>query len=169
VAITYPGESKEYRAARDNLLQKELELRRAAEAAAAARRALPPGGVVPTDYVFQDAGGPVKLSELFGKNDSLFVYSYMFGPERERPCNMCTPLLDGLNGVEDHIRQRLSVVVVAESPVEKLHAFAKERGWKRLHLVSAAGTTYNRDYHGKTERGEDTTMINVFHRGGGQN
>src|ERR1700759_423502 len=104
MAITFPGKSKEYRAARDRLLQQEIELRRAAEAAAEARRALPPGGEIPTDYVFQDVSGPVKLSELFGKKDSLFIYSYMFGPEREKPCNMCTPLLDGLNGVEDHVR-----------------------------------------------------------------
>jgi predicted dithiol-disulfide oxidoreductase (DUF899 family) len=166
MAITYPGESKEYRAARDRLLEQEIALRRAAEAAAEARRALPPGGVIPSDYVFQDSGGPAKLSQLFGKNDSLFIYSYMFGPERERPCNMCTPLLDGLNGIEDHVRQRLSVAVVAESPVAKLRAFAQERGWERLHLLSSAGTTYNRDYHGKTGNGEDTTMINVFHRDG---
>jgi len=56
--------------------------------------------------------------------------------------------------------------VVAESPFGKLQAFAKERGWTRLRLVSAAGTTYNRDYHGKTASGDDTTMINVFRREG---
>ena len=52
----FPGESAEYRAARDRLLEQEIELRRAMEAVAAARRALPPGGVVPEDYVFQRAG-----------------------------------------------------------------------------------------------------------------
>src|SRR5437868_325869 len=50
--IRFPGESAEYRAARDRLLEREIELRRAMEAAAAARRALPPGGAVPEDYVF---------------------------------------------------------------------------------------------------------------------
>jgi len=56
MSISFPGESHEYRMARNRLLQQEVELRRATEAVAAARRALPPGGVVPQDYVFQQAG-----------------------------------------------------------------------------------------------------------------
>lgn len=70
MGITFPGESAEYRAARDRLLEQEIELRRAMEAVAAARRRLPPGGVVPQDYVFQTQGPDgdptdVRLSELF--------------------------------------------------------------------------------------------------------
>jgi predicted dithiol-disulfide oxidoreductase (DUF899 family) len=70
LSVTFPGESAEYRAARDRLLIQEIELRRAMEAVAAARRSLPPGGVVPADYVFHGAGADgapidVKLSELF--------------------------------------------------------------------------------------------------------
>ena len=70
MAVAFPGESAEYRAARNLLLDKEIELRRAMEAVAEARRRLPPGGVVSQDYVFQ-AQGPdgrparVRLSELF--------------------------------------------------------------------------------------------------------
>src|SRR5207248_10586411 len=62
VAVAFPGESAEYRAARNRLLDQGIELRRAMEAVAEARRRLPPGGVVPEDvvpedYVFQ-AHGP---------------------------------------------------------------------------------------------------------------
>lgn len=172
--MKFPGESTEYRQARERVLQLEIELRRAAEAAARARRELPPGGVVPQDYVFEGvqdfdklgaAVGPIKLSELFGANDTLVIYSYMFGPEREQPCPMCTPLLDGLDAVEEHIRQRASLVVVGEAPIARLLGFAGARGWRRLRLVSAAGNQYNRDYHGKTDEG-DTTMLNVFRREG---
>lgn len=49
----------EYRKARDELLQREIELRREMEAVAQARRALAPGGAVPQDYIFEgldDAG-----------------------------------------------------------------------------------------------------------------
>jgi predicted dithiol-disulfide oxidoreductase (DUF899 family) len=53
MVIAFPGESAEYRAARDRLLQQEVELRRAMEAVAATRRRLPPGGIVTQDYVFQ--------------------------------------------------------------------------------------------------------------------
>src|SRR5436190_16741294 len=42
--VAFPGESPEYRAARDRLLEQEIELRRAMEAVAAARRTLPPVG-----------------------------------------------------------------------------------------------------------------------------
>lgn len=170
MALTFPGETPEYRAARNDLLQKEIEARRAVEAAAAARRALPPGGELKEDYVLHqvdDAGvrREVRLSELFGANDSLLVYSYMFGPDAD-PCPMCTPLLDGLNGVEDHIRQRASLVVVAESSPERLWAWRRTRGWQRLRLLSVAGTSYNDDYNGRWG-GWDTTMLNVFHRSGG--
>lgn len=163
--MQFPGESSEYRRARDLLLQQEIELRRATEAVAKARRELPPGGLVPCDYRFEGAGGPVTLSQLFGARDTLVIYSYMFGPERAQPCPMCTPLLDGLDAVAGHIAQRASLVVVAESPIDRLLAFARDRGWRGLRLVSAAGNRYNRDYYGQTDDG-DTTMLNVFRRHG---
>src|SRR5215208_5041268 len=110
--MTFPGESAEYRAARDRLLEQEIELRRATEAVAAARRELPPGGAIPEDYAFEGAGPdgatvPVRLSELFAPgHDSLLVYSMMFprSPNDDRPgaadgaCPSCTALLDQLDG-----------------------------------------------------------------------
>lgn len=171
MGLTFPGESAAYRAAREQLLQREIELRRLTEAVARERRALPPGGVVPEDYTFEETASDgtsrrVLLSELFAPGkDTLAIYSYMFGPERSKPCSMCTPLLDGLDAVAPSIVQRLSYVVVAEAPAERLAAWAKERGWRHTRLVSSGGTTYNRDYHGKTEQG-DTTMLNVFRRDG---
>src|SRR5215218_3454694 len=84
VSLTFPGESAQYRTARDRLLAQEVELRRATEAVAAARRALPPGGVVAEDYALHGAGPDgtpveVRFSELFspGKG-ALVVYSMMF-------------------------------------------------------------------------------------------
>jgi len=163
--MNFPNESNEYRAAREQLLQQEIKLRRLAEKVAESRRALPPGGLIPEDYLFH-GDGPVRLSALFepGKN-TLAIYSYMFGPEKKDPCPMCTPLLDGLNGVNNHIQQRLSFAVVAESDPERLRAFTYERGWN-LRLLSCSGTTYNKDYHGKTGKGFDTTMLNVFKKEG---
>jgi predicted dithiol-disulfide oxidoreductase (DUF899 family) len=165
----FPNESTDYRGAREKLLELEIDARRAVEAAARARRALPRGGALARDYVFEEmpqgASQPrkIRFSELFGDKNTLVIYSYMFGPEKQQPCPMCTPLLDGLDGVGNHIRQRLSFVVVAESPAQRLAGAAKERGWRHNRLVSSAGTTYNADYHGKAG-GADTTMLNVFHR-----
>ena len=55
MTISFPGESAAYRAARDRLLDQEVELRRATEAVAASRRSLPPGGAIKEDYVFNGA------------------------------------------------------------------------------------------------------------------
>src|SRR5438128_884849 len=88
--LRYPNESTEYRAARNALLNDEIALRAQIEAVAAKRRALPLGGEVPEDYVFERIGKnatpeQVKMSELFGPHDTLVLYSFMYGPERELP------------------------------------------------------------------------------------
>jgi predicted dithiol-disulfide oxidoreductase (DUF899 family) len=173
--IAFPGESAEYRAARDRLLEQEVELRRAMEDVAAARRALPPGGVVPADYVFEGRGGDVRLSELFAPGrDSLAIYSFMFprdpaddrpGP-RDGPCPSCVALLDQLDGAVEHAGQLMSFAVVAKAPLEGVLAFAEERGWRRLRLLSSAANTYNRDYFAETDEGHQRPMLNVFHRDG---
>ena len=97
--LKFPGESASYRAARNMLLAEEMELRRQVERVAALRRKLPPGGKLKKDYVFESEEGPVKLSQLFGPvHDTLAIYSFMFGPELERPCPGCTQFLDGMDG-----------------------------------------------------------------------
>ena len=53
--LRYPNESKEYRAAREALLKEEQELVAKTKVVAAKRRALPPGGELKQDYVFQRA------------------------------------------------------------------------------------------------------------------
>src|SRR5439155_18461128 len=142
------------RRGRNMLLDEEIKLRRQIERVAAQRRALPPGGELAEDYVFEEAGAQrkpvkVKVSELFapGKG-TLAIYSFMFGPERERPCPGCTHFLDALEGSTRHILQRINFVVVAKSPVSRLQAFARERGWRHLRLLSTAGNNYDRDYFG---------------------
>jgi predicted dithiol-disulfide oxidoreductase (DUF899 family) len=190
MSVTFPGESPEYRTARERLLTREIELRRAMEAVAAARRQLPPGGVVPEDYTFQGAGadgGPadVRLSELFppGK-DSLVIYSFMFPrdpvddrpgpatgelsllPITQGPCPSCVALLDQLDGAADHASQHLGLVVVAKAPLSRILGFAQARGWRQLRLVSSAANTYNRDYLAETADGSQRPMLNVFRRDG---
>src|SRR5215469_18757908 len=91
--IRIPNESVEYRAARQALLAEEVELRRHIERVAEMRRALPPGGPVTGDYRFEGEEGPTDFAGLFGDKDTLVTYSYMFGPQRQRPCPMCTNLL----------------------------------------------------------------------------
>lgn len=168
--IRFPGESPEYRAARDELLAAELQLRRLTEQVAAQRRALPPGGRPPEDYVFAEGpdGRPVRLSELFGDKETLVLYSYMYGPAMERPCPSCSSMLDSLDGAAPHILQRVALAVVARSPIARIRAFAEERGWRRLRLISDAGASYHRDYFGETDDGSQRPILNVFSRRGGE-
>jgi predicted dithiol-disulfide oxidoreductase (DUF899 family) len=187
--IRFPGESDEYRRARNALLEVEIDLRRAIERVAAQRRALPPGGTVPEDYRFEevaDGGGEVSFSELFqaGK-DTLVIYSFMFprwsgdtrpGPEgetgrlplAETPCASCTSILDSLDGAAPHLAQRLNLAVVAKSDPERIRTFARERGWRHLRLLSSRNNAYNRDYHGETAEGDQRPILNVFVRDGDQ-
>src|SRR5580704_10900078 len=114
--LHYPNESAEYRAARNALLEDEIALRAHIEAVAARRRALPLGGEVARDYVFERIGKTsmpetVKMSELFGPHDTLILYSFMYGSERELPCPGCTHLLDGLDGAARHVGERAALYI----------------------------------------------------------
>lgn len=159
---TYPNESAEYRKARTALLAEEIELRRQIERVAEQRRALPLGGEVPEDYLFESENGPVRLSEMFGEHDTLVVYNYMYGPQRKRPCPMCTSLLSAWDGEANDVMQRVALAVVAKSPIERLKDFKKERGWRHLKLYSSAGNSFNRDYHAEGPESDDDAAINVF-------
>jgi len=185
--IRFPGESDEYRRERDRLLDAEAELRRNIEAVAAQRRALPPGGTVPEDYVFDEitGAGEVKFSELFAPDrGTLVIYSFMFprysgdtrpGPSEgetarlplaETPCASCTSILDSLDGAARHLAGRVNLVVVAKSEPDRIRTFASERGWRHLRLLSSRNNTYNRDYHAETTDGDQIPILNVFVRDG---
>jgi predicted dithiol-disulfide oxidoreductase (DUF899 family) len=188
MGITLPGESQEYRAARDRLLDQKIELRRAMETVAAARRELPPGGRPRCDYVFQGAGADgapvdVALSELFAPGkDSLAIYSFMFPrdpsdrtpgpttgqtallPLAEGPCPTCAAFIDQLEGAAEHVSQHVNLAVVAKTPLPRLLTFAEERGWRRLRFLSSANNTYNVDYFAETAEGAQRPMLTVFHR-----
>jgi predicted dithiol-disulfide oxidoreductase (DUF899 family) len=185
--IRFPGESDDYRLARNRLLAAEIDLRRTTERVAAQRRALPPGGAVPQDYVFEEAadGSEIRLSELLAPDqDTLVVYSFMFPrwsgdsrpgpaegetarlPVAETPCPSCTSILDSLDGAAAHLASQLSLVVAAKSDPARLRNFAQDRGWRHLRLLSSRHNSYNRDYHAETADGGQIPILNVFTRTG---
>jgi predicted dithiol-disulfide oxidoreductase (DUF899 family) len=166
-ARRFPSESPQYRDARNALLAQEIELRRQIERVAAQRRALPPGGAVPTDYLFESEHGPATLSQMFGDRDTLVTYNWMFGPRRERPCPMCTSLLSALDGEMPDILQRVAFAVIARAPVERMAAFRNERSWRHLRLYSSGGNSFNRDYADEDPEGDDNPAFNVFVRSDG--
>lgn len=167
--MRFPNESDAYRRARQALLAEEIELRRHIERVAVQRRALPPGGEVTGHYRFEGEHGPVDFAGLFGNRQTLVVYSYMFGPQRERPCPMCTSLLGAWNGEARDIGQRVALAIVARSPIQRLLALRDARHWHDLPLFSDSEGHYSRDYFAidpKNEEG-DQPAFNVFTRRGG--
>ena len=168
------SESGEYLAKREELRLAEIELMRQREHVAALRRELPEGAAL-QDYVFEE--GPrdlnagdaparsVKLSELFtGPNRSLVVYHFMFGKKQTKACPMCTAWIDGANGIAHHLAQKLDFTVVAAADVPTIRAFARERGWDRLRLLSAGNNTFKYDLGSADREGEQDSTISVFTR-----
>jgi predicted dithiol-disulfide oxidoreductase (DUF899 family) len=193
MSTTFPGESPEYRTARNHLLEQEINLRRAMESVAAARRSLPPGGLIPEDYQFDTIGpngkpAKVKLSQLFtAEQNSLVIYNFMFprwskdtrpGPVsgatselklEDSPCPSCTALLDSLEPTATHFAPSgLNFVVVAKAPIERIATYARERGWKNLRLLSSANNNFKRDYQAEDPNGDQLPLMTVFHRDGDQ-
>ena len=175
----FPGETDEYRSARDELLQAEMELRRNSEAVNAQRRELPLGGEVPSDYAFAELAADgegtqdVRLPELFedGK-DTLFLYSFMFLPGEndplERPCPACSSIIDSLDGEAPHVTQQINLAVSAKAPIEQFGEVARSRGWRHIRLLSSAESSYNHDYNAERPEGGQLPIANVFVRRDGR-
>ena len=163
----FPGESAQYRDARTALLAEEIESRRHMTRLTGQRRALPPGPVIEKDYRFKDAnGGEIGLADLFGKHDTLVTYFWMYGPQRERPCPMCTNWLGSVNGNAADIEQRAALKILGRSTVERQQAFAQVRGWQHLAFVQTVGEDYAKDLGLLDAEGNEIPAFAVFKRDG---
>jgi predicted dithiol-disulfide oxidoreductase (DUF899 family) len=156
----HPNESADYRRARQALLAEEIELRRHIERVAAMRRALPPGGAVTKHYEFEGEGGKTAFADLFGDKPTLVIYSYMFGPQRDQLCPMCTSFMSTWEAKLPDVEQRVAFVFVARSPIERLVAAKKSRGWTKHKIYSDASGEYTRDYVSRQDA--DAPGYNVF-------
>jgi predicted dithiol-disulfide oxidoreductase (DUF899 family) len=178
--VRFPNEPDEYRQARDQLLQAEIDLRRQTEAVAAKRRELPLGGEIATDYEFeewdrdQNAPRSTRMSELFAPGkDTLFLYSHMYfrgddpspgvteGPLKT-PCPACTSIIDAVDGDAEHIAQRINIAVTTNAPLELFREHSARRGWRHIRLLSGAGNTYNVDYQAEDAAGNQLPLATVF-------
>jgi predicted dithiol-disulfide oxidoreductase (DUF899 family) len=162
----YPNDSPEYRAARRRLLQEEIELRRHLERVAQMRRELPPGGQAPDYRLLDENGQALGLADLFGRHDTLVTYYWMYGPQRARPCPMCTSFLGSLDIPARDITQKVALAVLGRSPVARQLAFARERGWRSLKFYTV-GDDFARDYHALADDGAEWGALDVWVKDGG--
>ena len=164
--LRYPNETREYRDARDSLLQDEQELVAKVKSVAEKRRTLPLGGQLKEDYVFQWAndgkvGKSVKFSELFGDKNTLLLYSFMFGPSWDNPCPSCTSLVDGFDRSWYQVSRDAAFVAIAKAPPERIDAWARQRGWSQIPLVSGFSSPFQADY--KCQMDSDDMQLPVMH------
>jgi predicted dithiol-disulfide oxidoreductase (DUF899 family) len=165
----FPGESEAYASARRELLAEEIDLRRRIAEVAEHRRSLPLGPVIEKTYRFIDASGmETDLVGLFGEHNTLVTYFWMYGPDRARPCPMCTNLLGPLDGNAADIQQWAALKILGRSPVQRQLAFARERGWSRLDFVQTVGDDYARDIGALTSEGDEYPALVVYRREGAQ-
>jgi predicted dithiol-disulfide oxidoreductase (DUF899 family) len=169
-----PNESPEYLAKREELRLAEIELLNTRERVAALRRELPEGATI-QDYEFlegptsiDDGDAPtqkVRLSELFTAPDrSLVIYHFMYGKKQTTACPMCTAWIDGYNGVAHHLAQNVDFAIVAAADPSTLRAFARERGWDKLRLLSAGESTFKYDLGSEDREGNQDSTMSVFTR-----
>jgi len=169
-----PNESPEYLAKREELRLAEIELLNTRERVAALRRELPEGATI-QDYEFlegptslDDGDAPtkkVRLSELFTAADrSLVIYHFMYGKKQTTACPMCTAWIDGFNGIAHHLAQNVDLAIVAAADLPTLRAHARNRGWNKLRLLSAGGSTFKYDLGSEDAAGGQDSTISVFTR-----
>jgi len=110
------------------------------------------------DYLFATSEGTVRLSELFGDKDDLFVIHNMGAH-----CPNCTLWADGYNGVYHQIAKRAAFVVSSPDPPEQQQRLARARGW-RFPMVSHQGSSFAADMGYVDERGRHLPGVSVFQR-----
>ena len=133
------NESAEYLSQREQLRLAEIELMKQREKVAELRRQLPAGAIL-KDYELLE--GPASLQE---------------GDEP-----MCTSWLDCFNGIAHHLAQTIELAVVAAADLPALRAHARDRGWSKLRLLSAGGTTFKFDLGSEDAEGNQDSAISVF-------
>ncbi len=136
---------EQWEAARAELLTREKELTRMSDELAQQRLELP-WLLVEKQYTFQTVDGIKTLAELFDGRSQLVVYHFMFGPEFEAGCPVCSSIADSFNGVLAHLAASdVTMICTSRAPLEKLLAYRERMGWS-FNWVSSYESDFNWDY-----------------------
>jgi predicted dithiol-disulfide oxidoreductase (DUF899 family) len=113
------------------------------------------------DYEFATGKGPVRLSQLFGGKDYLFVIHNMGAS-----CPYCTLWADGFNGFLPHIENRAAFVIASPDDPDKQEKFRASRDW-RFRMVAYGKSTFAADMGYRSEDGHHPG-VSVFRKRGGK-
>src|ERR671918_443769 len=139
------GSREEWQAAREELLRREKEHTRMGDELARQRRELP-WVPIEKEYRFETDEGTKTLAELFDGRSQLLVYHFMFGPDYQAGCPVCSSSADTVNGAVPHLNARdVTMVYVSRAPLEKLRAYKRRMGWT-FPWVSSHGNDFNFDF-----------------------
>jgi predicted dithiol-disulfide oxidoreductase (DUF899 family) len=152
------GTREEWDAARAELLEREKELTRMSDELARKRRELP-WLRIEKEYTFQTADGPKTLAELFDGRSQLVVYHFMFGPDYEAGCPVCSSIADGFNGVVPHLKARdVTMICISHAPLEKLLPYRARMGWS-FNWASSYESQFNFDFEHSLTRNQVSGML----------
>jgi predicted dithiol-disulfide oxidoreductase (DUF899 family) len=152
------GTREEWQEARDALLAREKELTRLSDELARERLELP---WVPIEkgYSFETDEGTKTLAEVFDGRSQLLVYHFMFGPEYEAGCPVCSSSADGFDAVVPHLNAKdVTFLCISRAPLEKLNAYRQRMGW-RFPWVSSLGSDFNFEFQVSAPQEQVATML----------
>ena len=136
---------EEWQAARDKLLALEKQHSRESDELARQRSQLP-WLRIEKDYTFQTPDGPRSLADLFDGRSQLVVYNFMFGPDYEAGCPVCSSIADSFDGVLEHLKARdVTMICVSRAPIDKLVAYRRRMGW-HFNWASSYEGEFNFDF-----------------------
>src|SRR5919197_3378122 len=152
------GTQEDWQAERDELLKEEKELTHRNDELTRKRQELP-WVPVEKDYSFETADGTKSLADLFDGRSQLLVYHFMFGPEYEAGCSVCSSAADGFDPVVPHLNAKgVTFLCVSRAPLDKLRAYKERMGWS-FPWVSSAETDFNFDFEVSAPRERVEPML----------
>jgi predicted dithiol-disulfide oxidoreductase (DUF899 family) len=139
------GTREEWKAARNELLERENEHAERSEELMKLRQELP-WVAVEKEYTFDTDDGPKTLADLFDGRSQLLAYNIMFGPSYEGACPGCSNLADHLDSALVHMNNRdVTLMAFSRAPKDKLRAYKRRMGWE-FPWVSTYETDFAFDY-----------------------
>ena len=144
---------EQWLATREKLLVREKEHTRLGDELARERRELP-WVRIEKEYTLETEEGPKTLAELFAGRSQLVIYNFMFGPDYDAGCPVCSSIADSFNGVLAQLRARdVTMICISKAPIEKLLAYRERMGWE-FEWASSFESNFNEDFERSRPRDE---------------